>query len=204
VLNGAGGRGESAVGGDEGGGDVFEEEREAEVVGDADGDEGVEIVLCGVSADDDGVGFEDGVGGEDIDASDADIGGGMGGEVEEEEAGDAEDKESENDGNGEVSALGLREGEIGHGLRIAVWRRGGERLDEVSGGDIAAGRAGVMDGCDGREPRFLSGGREIFALREEARTRPRRTTPRRTPANRPRKKLNRSLRFARDNRSWVG
>ncbi len=165
MLDGAGGRGESAVGGDEGGGDVFEEEREAEVVGDADGDEGVEIVLCGVSADDDGVGFEDGVGGEDIDASDAEIGGGMGGEVEEEEAGDAEDKESENDGNGEVSALGLREGEIGHGLRIAVWRRGGERLDEVSGGEIAAGRAGVMDGCDGREPRFLSGGREIFALR---------------------------------------
>ena len=74
VLDGAGGGLEGAVGRDEGGGDVFEEEREAEAIGDADGDEGVEIVLCGIVADDDGIGFEDGVGGVDIDVGYGDVG----------------------------------------------------------------------------------------------------------------------------------
>ncbi len=49
-------------GGGEGGGEVFEEEREAEMVVDAEGGEDVEVVLCTVAADDDGVTFEDGVG----------------------------------------------------------------------------------------------------------------------------------------------
>ena len=120
VLDGAGGGLKGAVGRNEGGGDVFKEEREAKAVGDADGDEGVEIVLRGIVADDDGIGFEDGMGGEDVDVGDGDIRSGARGETEEEEAGEAKEHQREEDGDGEVSALGLGEGEIGHGLRIAV------------------------------------------------------------------------------------
>ena len=55
VLDGAGGGRKAAVRGDEGCGDVLEEERKAEAIGDADGDERVEIVLRGIGADDVGL-----------------------------------------------------------------------------------------------------------------------------------------------------
>ncbi len=123
VLDGAGGGLEGAVGGNEGGGEVFEEEREAEAVGDAEGDDGIQIVLRRIFAYDDGVGLKDGVGGVDLDVGDGDVSGGAGGKTEEEEAGEAKEDEREENGDGEISALGLGEGKIGHGLRIAVRRR---------------------------------------------------------------------------------
>ncbi len=62
-----------AVGGGEGAGEVFEEEREVEAVVDAEGGEDVEIVLATVVADDDGVAFEDSVGGIDDGAGDGEV-----------------------------------------------------------------------------------------------------------------------------------
>ena len=52
VLDGAGGRLEGAVVGDERGGEVFKEEGKAEPVDHANGDDGVEIILRGIVADD--------------------------------------------------------------------------------------------------------------------------------------------------------
>ena len=114
VLDGAGGGLERAVARDEGCGDVFEEERKTEAVGEANGDEEIEVILRGIVADDDGVGFEDGVGGIDVDAGDGEVGGGMGGEAKKEEARETKDDEGENDRNGEVAAFRLGEVEIGH------------------------------------------------------------------------------------------
>ena len=61
LFDGAGGKGEGAgvSGGDQGGVEVFEKEREPEVVGDAEGDEDVQVVLGVVAVEDDGVVLED-------------------------------------------------------------------------------------------------------------------------------------------------
>ncbi len=122
VLDGAGARLDGAVGGDEGSGEVFEEERETELVGDAQGHEGVEIVLNLITVDDDRVGLEDGVGGIEVDVGDGGIGGGMRGEAEEEETRYAKDEESKKDGNGWIATLGLGEREFVHRVRIAAVR----------------------------------------------------------------------------------
>jgi hypothetical protein len=74
--------------GGEGGGEVLEEEREVEAVIDAQGGEDVEGVFGVLIGDDDGVGFEDSVGGVDGGADDGEVSGSAGGEAE---------KESEND-----------------------------------------------------------------------------------------------------------
>src|ERR1700744_3625056 len=60
LLDGAGGDLLAFCGG-EGGGEVFEEEREVEAVVDAEVGEDVEVVFGVLVADDDRVGFEDGV-----------------------------------------------------------------------------------------------------------------------------------------------
>ena len=74
-LDGGGG-GVGAVGRGDGAGDVVERERDAEVVVDADGGEDVEVVLEGsLLADDLGVRLEDGVGGQDGDVGDGEVGG---------------------------------------------------------------------------------------------------------------------------------
>lgn len=123
-FDSAGGGLEGAVRGNEGSGEVLEEKGEAEAVGDADGDEGVEVVLHLVAADDIGLGFEDRVRGEEVNAGDGDIGGGVRSEADEEEGGKRKDGEREQDWDGDVSALGLREVEIGHEMRIAAGRMG--------------------------------------------------------------------------------
>lgn len=120
VLDGAGGGLERSIAGDEGGGDVFEEERKAEAIGEADGDQEIEVILGRVVAHDDGVGLEDGMGGIEVDAGDGDVRGGVRGEAEEEEARETKDDEGKDDRNGEVAAFRLGEGKIGHALRIAV------------------------------------------------------------------------------------
>ena len=87
-FDGAGGE-YLAIGGGEGGGEVFEEEREAETIVDAEGGEDVEIVLVVLACHDDGVGFEDGVGGDDEGAGDGEVSGSAGSEAEEESEDDA-------------------------------------------------------------------------------------------------------------------
>jgi len=82
LFDGAGGD-LFAFGGGEGGGEVFEEEREVEAVVNAKGGEDVEHVLGALVGDDDGVGFEDGVGGIDGGASDGEVCGSVRSEAEE-------------------------------------------------------------------------------------------------------------------------
>ena len=116
LFNGVGGDREGAGvrGGDEGGVEVLEEEREAEVIGDAKGGEEVEVVLSLIAVEDHGVGLEDDVGGEEGGAGDGDVGGGVGGEAEDSEDGGEEHGQGEQDGEEEVAARGLGEGEVGH------------------------------------------------------------------------------------------
>ncbi len=72
-LDGAAGD-ELAVCGEEAGGEVFEEEREFEGVVDVEGGEDVEVVLDLIAADEQGLGFDDGVEGVDIGVGDGDLG----------------------------------------------------------------------------------------------------------------------------------
>ena len=82
LFNGAGGD-LFAFSGGEGGGEVLEEEREAEAVVDAESGEDVESVFGVLVRDDDGVGFEDRVGGVDGGAGDGKVCGSVRGEAEE-------------------------------------------------------------------------------------------------------------------------
>jgi hypothetical protein len=92
LLNGAG-RDFFAVGGGEGGGEVFEEEGKMEAVVDAESGEDVEVVFSALVGDDDGLGFEDGVGGVDGGVGDGEVGGVVGDEAEEESKDNAQNQE---------------------------------------------------------------------------------------------------------------
>ena len=72
-LDGAGGD-LLAVASGEGGGEVFEVERKVQPVVDAERDEDVEVVFGVLVGDDDGLGFEDGVGGNNDGAGDGQLG----------------------------------------------------------------------------------------------------------------------------------
>ena len=116
-LEGGGG-GVGAVRRGDGAGDVVERERLLEVVVDADGGEDVEVVLEGsLPADDLGVGVEDGVGGQDGEVGDGEVGGVL--RDVEIDADEDEGKDSEGDEGGEqeAAAFGLCEGEVGHGSK---------------------------------------------------------------------------------------
>jgi len=99
-----------AVGGGEGGGEVLEEEREVEAVVDVEGGEDVEVVLGAVAVDDERVGFEDGVGGEDGGAGDVEVGGLAGGVAEDESDDDAKNQKRDENRGEEVAADGLGKG----------------------------------------------------------------------------------------------
>ncbi len=118
LLDGAGGE-ELTVLGDEGGGEVLEEDGEFEVVVDVDGGEDVEIVLGCAAADDvelavAGVTFEDCVGGEDADVGSRNVDGDGGRQTHIDREGRAEDDESQQDGNEIVARGRLGEFEVGH------------------------------------------------------------------------------------------
>jgi len=130
LFDGAGGEGEAAGvgGGDEGGVEVLEEEGELEVVGDAEGYEDVEVVLGVVAVEDDGVVFEDDVGGVEGGAGDEDVGGGVRSVVEDGDRGGGEDGERDEDGEQVVAACGLGEGDVGHEFEDSSARWEGKRL----------------------------------------------------------------------------
>jgi hypothetical protein len=112
-FDGAGGE-YFAIGGGEGGGEVFEEEGEAETIVDAEGGEDVESVLGVVVADDEGVSFEDRMGGVDGGVGDGEIGHRVRSETHEQSNGDAKDQERDEDRDKQIAAGGLCEGELGH------------------------------------------------------------------------------------------
>ncbi len=113
LFDGAGGD-LFAFGGGEGGGEILEEEREVEAVVDAERGEDVESVFGVLVGDDDGVGFEDGVGGIDGGADDAEVGGPVRGEAEKKSENDPENEESQEDRGQQVASSGLSELEVGH------------------------------------------------------------------------------------------
>ena len=113
LFDGAGGD-LFAFGGGEGGGEVLEEEREVEAVVDAEGGEDVESVFGVLVGDDDGVGFEDGVGGIDGGADDGEVGGSVRGEAEKKSEDDTENEERQEDRDQQVASSGLSELEVGH------------------------------------------------------------------------------------------
>ena len=113
LFDGAGGD-LFAFGGGEGGGEVLEEEREVETVVDAEGGEDVEIVFGVLVGDDDGVGFEDGVGGIDGGAGDGEVCGSVRGEAENESEDDPQNEERQEYRGQQVASSGLSELEVGH------------------------------------------------------------------------------------------
>jgi hypothetical protein len=103
-----------AFGGGEGGGEVLEEEREAEAVVDAQSGEDVEIVLRVLVGDDHGVGCEDGVGGVDGGAADGEVGGLVRSEAEDKSEDDAENEERQEYRCQQIASSGLSELEVRH------------------------------------------------------------------------------------------
>jgi hypothetical protein len=103
-----------AFGGGEGCGEVLEEERKVEAVVDAKGGEDVEIVLGLLVAYDDGVGFEDGVGGVDGGAGDGEVCGPVRSEAENEGENNAENEEGQEYRHQQVASGGLGKLEVGH------------------------------------------------------------------------------------------
>jgi hypothetical protein len=126
LLDGTGG-GLLAVGGGKGGSEVFEEEREVETVVNAEGGDDVEVVFGVLVADDDGVGFEDGVDRINNGVSDGEIGCSVRGEAEEKSKNDAENKKRQKYRREQVASVGLCKLELGH------WH-------ENSKGDVFSGR----------------------------------------------------------------
>ena len=126
LFDGAGGY-LFAFGGDEGRGEVFEEEGEVEAVVNVEGGEDVESVLGVLVGDDDGVGFEDAVGGIDAGADDGEVRGLVRGEAEEKSEDDPENEEREENRCQQVAPSGLSELEVSH-------------LHEHSKGEVVSGR----------------------------------------------------------------
>ncbi len=77
----------------EGGGEVLEEEREMEPVVDAEGGKDVEVVFGTLIGDDDGVGFEDGVGSVNGGVGDGEVGGVVGNKAKDESKDNAQNQE---------------------------------------------------------------------------------------------------------------
>ena len=113
LFDGAGGD-LLAFGGGEGGGEVLEEEREAEAVVDAQGGEDVEVVFGVLVGDDDGLGLEDGVSGKDDGAGEGEVGGLVRSEPEYQGENDAENEECQKNGHQQIASGGLSEFEVGH------------------------------------------------------------------------------------------
>jgi hypothetical protein len=115
-----------AFSGGEGGGEVLEKEREVEAVVDAEGGENVKGVFSALVGDNDGVGFEDGVGGIDGGAGDGEVRGSVRSEPEEKSEDDSENEERQEHRCQQVASSGLSELEVGH------WDED-SKLDVVSG-----------------------------------------------------------------------
>src|SRR5271156_517204 len=113
LFDGAGGD-LFAFGAGEGGGEVLEEEWEAEAVVDAEGGEDVKSVFGVLVADDDGVGFEDGVGGIDDGAGDGEVGGFVRSEFENESENYTENEKRQKDRHQQVASSGLSKLEVRH------------------------------------------------------------------------------------------
>jgi hypothetical protein len=113
LFNGAGGDLFAFAGG-ESGGEVLEEERKVEAIIDAKSGEDEEGVFGVLVGDDNGVGFEDGVGGIDGGTDDVEVRGSVRGEAEEEGEDDPENEEGEEYGCQQVASSGLSELEVGH------------------------------------------------------------------------------------------
>ena len=121
-----------AVAGDESGGEVPKEERKLEGVVYVEGGEDVEIVLSLIAADEQGLGFDDGVGAVDIGMGCGDLGVDVWIDVLVDEEGDAEDREGDEDWGEEIAAFGLGEGQGGHLERVKGKR---ERVKSIAMGD---------------------------------------------------------------------
>jgi hypothetical protein len=113
LFDGAGGD-LFALGGGEGGGEVLEEEREVEAVVDTEGGEDVESVLGVLVSDDDGVGFEDRMGGIDGGSDDGEVCRFVRSETEEEGKDNPENEERQEYRCQQVASSGLSELEVGH------------------------------------------------------------------------------------------
>jgi hypothetical protein len=125
LFDGAGGD-LFAVGGGEGGVEVLEEEREVKAVVDAQSDEDVEDIFRVLVGDDDGFGFEDGVGGNDDGAGDGQVRGFVRSEAEYQSENDSENEECQENGHQQIASDGLSEFEVGH------WQED-SKADGVSG-----------------------------------------------------------------------
>ena len=102
----------------EGGGEVLEEEREVEGVVDVEGGEDVEVVLDLIAADEQGVGFEDGVGGVDGGVGGGDLGMDVWIDVLVDERRPRRGRRGRSGWGEEVAAFGLGEGRVGHLERV--------------------------------------------------------------------------------------
>jgi hypothetical protein len=103
-----------AGGSGEGCREVFEVERKAEPVIDTERCEDVEVVFGVLVGDDDGLGFEDDVGGNDDGAGDGQLWGSVGVEADNQSENDAENQECQENGHQEIALRGLGEFEVRH------------------------------------------------------------------------------------------
>lgn len=103
-----------AVGGDERGGEVFEEDRKVEAIFDAQRGEDVEIVLGAIAANEDCVRFKDGVGRVYRGLCDCDVCCLVRCVAHDQSNGDAKDRKRDEDRREEIVAGGLGEGRLRH------------------------------------------------------------------------------------------
>lgn len=103
-----------AVASGEGGGEVFEVERKVHPIVDVKRDEDVEVVFGVLVGDDDGLGFEDDVGGNNDGAGDGQLWGSVGIEADNQSEKDAENQKCQENGHQEIALSGLGEFEIRH------------------------------------------------------------------------------------------
>lgn len=113
LFDGAGGE-LFAVGSGEGGGEVFEVERKVKAVVDVKCDEDVEVVFRVLVRDNDGLGFEDDVGGNDYGAGDGQLWSSVGIETDNQSENDAENQKCQENGHQEIALSGLGEFEVRH------------------------------------------------------------------------------------------
>ena len=177
---GAGGDGFVVCGG-QGGGEVLDEEWHVAAVFDVEVDEEVEGVVDGVAAYDERFGFEDDVGGVGGDVLDGDVGGGVGGVVEQDGECYAQDGQGDEDGDGEVAARGRGEGKghwykvLGTGCEVqgkslraldCVFLE--EDYDEGGGGDRDHGSYNAGEGCADEEGDENGEAHEVDAAAHDA------------------------------------
>jgi len=113
LFDGAGGD-LFALGGGEGGGEVLEEEREVKTVVDAQSDEDVEDVFGVLAGDDDGLGREDGVGGDDDGPGNGQVRRSVRSEPDNQSENDSEKEECQENRHQQIVSGGLSEFEVGH------------------------------------------------------------------------------------------